>query len=159
MDALSLRLSKWMVANAFGQLNEGVIVKIVCGAVLGLALGGVLSGQDAAIARGKYLVGEVAKCNECHTAKAANGESDKTKWLKGATLDFKPVGDIPKWHATTPDITSTSRLWERWGMDGMVKFLETGKNPRGGAADPPMPAYQMNHEDAVAIAAYLKSLP
>ncbi len=148
-----------MVAKTFGQLNQGVIVKIVCGAVLGLTLGGVLFGQDAAIARGKYLVEEVAKCHECHTAKAANGESDKTKWLKGATLDFKPVGDIPKWHASSPDITSTSRLWDRWGMDGMVKFLETGKNPRGGAADRPMPAYQMNHEDAVAVAAYLKALP
>ena len=133
-------------------------MKIVWGMVLGLALAGVLFGQDAAIARGRYLAEEVAKCHECHTAKVANGEPDKTKWLKGATLDFKPVGDIPKWHAPTPDITSTSRLWERLGMDGMVKFLETGKNPRGGAADPPMPAYQMNHEDAVAIAACLKPL-
>jgi len=133
-------------------------MKIFWVTAIGLTLGGALFGQDAVVARGKYLVEEVAKCHDCHTAKAANGEPDKTKWLKGATLDFKPVGDIPKWHATTPDITSTSRLWERWGMDGMVKFFETGKNPRGGTADAPMPAYQLTHEDAVAIATYLKSL-
>jgi mono/diheme cytochrome c family protein len=136
-----------------------VIVKIFWGAVIGLALGSCLFGQDAVVARGKYLVEQVVNCHDCHTGKAPDGTPDKTKWLKGAPLDFKPVGDIPKWHATTPDITSTSRLWERWGMDGMVKFLETGKNPRGGAADPPMPAYTMSHEDAVAVAAYLKSLP
>jgi hypothetical protein len=41
----------------------------------------------------------------------------------------------------------------------MVKFLETGKNPRGNAADPPMPAYKLQHDDAVAIVTYLKSLP
>jgi mono/diheme cytochrome c family protein len=126
---------------------------------LGVALSGAAFAQDPNLARGKYLVEEVAKCYDCHTAKTSTGEPDRTKWLKGATLDFKPVGEIPKWHATTPDITSTSPLWQRWGMDGFVKFLETGKNPRGGAADAPMPAYTLSHEDAVAVAAFLKSLP
>jgi mono/diheme cytochrome c family protein len=126
---------------------------------LALALSGAALAQDPNIARGKYLVEEVAKCYDCHTAKTAAGEPDRAKWLKGTTLDFKPVGEIPKWHATTPDITSTSPLWQRWGVDGFVKFLETGKNPRGNAADPPMPAYTLSHADAVAIAAFLKSLP
>ena len=129
-------------------------------ATISLALGSALFGQDAAVlARGKYLVEEVAKCQECHTARTATGEPDKAKWLKGGPLDTKPVGEIPKWHASTPDITSTSALWQRWGVDGLVKFLETGKNPRGNAADRPMPAYQMQHDDAVAVVTYLKSLP
>ena len=128
-------------------------------AAAGLAFGAALFAQDAVLARGKYLVEELARCQECHTARTATGEMDKTKWLKGGALDTKPVAEIPKWHATAPDITSTSALWTRWGMDGMVKFLETAKNPRGGGADRPMPAYQMQHDDAVAIAAYLKSLP
>jgi mono/diheme cytochrome c family protein len=124
-----------------------------------VAFGAALFGQDPVLARGKYLVEEVVKCQECHTTRTAAGEQDKTKWLKGGALDFKPVAEIPKWHASAPDITSTSPLWQRWGMDGMVKFLETAKNPRGGGADRPMPAYQMQHDDAVAVAAYLKSLP
>lgn len=135
------------------------LYRTVAPLLLSLVLCGAAFAQDPNIARGKYLVEEIARCGDCHTAKAATGEADKSKWLKGATLAFKPIADVPKWHATTPDITSTSRLWERWGMDGFVKFLETGKNPRGGAADAPMPAYTMSHEDAVAIAAYLKSLP
>jgi mono/diheme cytochrome c family protein len=132
-------------------------------AMIGIASSATLFGQDAsqsaALARGKYLVNEVSKCFDCHTAKTAAGEPDKARWLKGTTLDFKPINDVPKWHANTPDLTSTSPLWQRWGVDGMVKFFETGKNPRGNAADPPMPAYQLTHEDAVAIVTYLKSLP
>ena len=54
---------------------------------------------------------------------------------------------------------STSALWTRWGQDGFSKFLQTAKNPRGGKAGPPMPAYMLKAEDADAIAAYLKSLP
>lgn len=128
-------------------------------AAFGLALGSSLFAQDAVVARGKYLVEEVARCQECHTAKTATGEPDKAKWLKGGTLDFKPMNEGIKWHATTPDLTSTSPLWQRWGTDGVVKFLETAKNPRGHAADRPMPTYQLPHDDATAIATYLKSLP
>jgi hypothetical protein len=29
-------------------------------------------------------------------------------------------------------LTSTNALWQRWGDEGVVKFLETAKNPRGG---------------------------
>jgi hypothetical protein len=83
----------------------------------------------------------------------------RKKWLKGSALDFKPVNDILRWHATAPDLTSTSPLWQRWRMDGMIKFLGTAKNPRDGGADLPMPAYYVQHDDAVAIATYLKPLP
>lgn len=111
------------------------------------------------IARGKYLVEEVAKCQECHTPRLETGELDKTKLLKGATLDFAPTHEIKGWHKTSPNITSNSTLFTRWKDEGMVKFLETAVNPRGGKADPPMPAYMLNHDDALAIVAYLKSLP
>lgn len=126
---------------------------------IGLALGGALLGQDAALTRGKYLVEEIARCQDCHTAKTASGEPDTAKWLKGGALAIKPATEGGRWHASTPDITSTSNLFQRWGVDGLVKFLETGKNPRGGAAEAPMPAYKMQHDDAVAVVTYLKSLP
>lgn len=128
--------------------------------VIGISMAAVsLRGQDAKVQRGKYLVEEVARCQECHTAKTETGEFDKTKWLKGAKLEIAPIGTIKGWHAASPDLTSTSALWTRWGADGMTKFLETAKNPRGGSAGAPMPAYTMQHEDADAIVAYLKSLP
>lgn len=119
----------------------------------------VLPAQNKEIERGKYLVEEVAKCQDCHTPKTATGEPDKSKWLKGATLGFAPSSPIPGWHGTSPDITSTSSLWQRWAEAGFVTFLQTAKNPRGGAAGAPMPAYTLQSDDAKAIVAYLKSLP
>lgn len=116
-------------------------------------------GQDPKTQRGKYLVEEVARCQECHTPKTDAGDLDTAKMLKGAKLNIAPIATIAGWHAASPDLTSTSALWQRWGDDGMMKFLETAKNPRGGKAGAPMPAYTMRHEDADAIVAYLKSLP
>jgi mono/diheme cytochrome c family protein len=118
-----------------------------------------MRGQDAKIERGKYLVEEVARCQECHTPKTETGEFDKTQWMKGATLVGVPATPVKGWHQKSPDITSTSALWTRWQVEGFSKFLQTAKNPRGGAAGPPMPAYMMKSEDADAVAAYLKSLP
>lgn len=118
-----------------------------------------LSAQDATVARGKYLSDEVARCQECHTPKLESGEFDQSKWMKGAVLNVAPINPVPGWHKASPDITSTSALWQRWGEEGLTKFLETAANPRGGKAGPPMPAYRMSHDDAQAIVAYLKSLP
>jgi mono/diheme cytochrome c family protein len=124
-----------------------------------LAAASTLSAADAdSIARGKYLVEEIGKCSECHTPRTADGKSDMTKYLKGGPLSVQPVDTIPGWHKTTPDITSTGAIWARWGDAGSVKFFETGLNPRGGAADPPMPAYKMTHADAQAVVDFLKSL-
>ena len=116
-------------------------------------------GQDSNLERGKYLVEEVARCQECHTPRTET-EFDRTHWMKGATLIGVPPAPAPAgWHQKSPDLTSTSALWTRWGQDGFSKFLQTAKNPRGGKAGPPMPAYMLKAEDADAIAAYLKSLP
>jgi mono/diheme cytochrome c family protein len=118
-----------------------------------------LLGQDAKVERGRYLVEDVARCQECHTPKMENGEFNKAQWLKGATLIAVPSAPVADWHQKSPDITSTSALWQRWGQDGLAKFLETAKNPRGGKAGAPMPAYTLKADDAEAIVAYLKSLP
>jgi mono/diheme cytochrome c family protein len=116
-------------------------------------------GQDANIERGKYLVEEVGRCQECHTPRTETGAFDRAQWMKGATLIGVPAAPVAGWHQKSPDLTSTSALWTRWGQDGFSKFLQTAKNPRGGSAGPPMPAYTMKAEDADAMAAYLKSLP
>jgi mono/diheme cytochrome c family protein len=127
---------------------------------LALVIGvGLTHAADDKIERGKYLVEEVSKCQDCHTPRAADGSLDKTKWLKGATLDFAPTHEVNGWHKTSPDLTGSSRLFERWQAKGVTEFLMTAKNPRGGKADAPMPDYHLNKEDAEAVTAYLKSLP
>lgn len=113
---------------------------------------------DANIERGRYLVEEVGKCQVCHTPNNEKGELDRTKWLKGAVLNFTPITPVAKWHKSSPDLTSGGRLFERWKEAGLVNFLVTGKNPNGGPADPPMPTYKLSKDDAEAVVAYLKSL-
>ena len=115
--------------------------------------------QAALVARGKYLAENVIVCQDCHTPRLETGELDTTKWLKGATLQIGPLQTIARWHKASPDLTTSGHLFETWGPDGILNFLMTGKNPRGGTAGPPMPSYKMSHDDAMAIVEYLKTLP
>jgi mono/diheme cytochrome c family protein len=117
----------------------------------------LLYGAGGKVERGKYLVEEVAKCGDCHTP-LQNGQPDQTKWLKGAALPFAPVEPIPHWSKMAPDLTPEGHIFQRWGAQGLVTFLTTGKGPRGNIADPPMPTYKMKNEDAEAIVEYLKTL-
>jgi mono/diheme cytochrome c family protein len=126
-------------------------------ALTAFAAAGVAA-DEKSIERGRYLVDEVAKCGDCHTPKDEKGQFDKTKWLKGAVLDFAPLQPVPGWHKTSPDLTPTGSLWRKWGEGALVKYMMTGLGPRGNPADPPMPAYKLTKEDAEAIVDYLKSL-
>lgn len=134
------------------------ISKIVLAICASAVLPALLGADDASVARGKYLVDDVARCGMCHTLADASGQPDATKYLKGGPLSMQPLQTVERWHKTAPDITSTSRLWQRWGDAGFVKFLETAAGPTGNKADPPMPPYKLSHEDAQAIVDYLKSL-
>jgi mono/diheme cytochrome c family protein len=114
--------------------------------------------SDDRIERGRYLVDEVAKCGDCHTAMDEKGVLDRSQWLKGASINVAPVRPVEKWHKVAPDLTSSGRLFERWGEKGLTVFLTTGKGPSGHEAGPPMPTYHLKQEDAEAVVAYLKSL-
>ena len=115
------------------------------------------SGSKDKVERGRYLVEEIGKCQDCHTPRLEHGEYDRTKWLQGAPIDFKPTHPVPKWEEMSPDLTRRG-LSKTWGEPGVARFLETGVGPHGEKADAPMPLYKMKHEDAAAIAAYLNSL-
>jgi mono/diheme cytochrome c family protein len=49
----------------------------------------------ARVARGRYLVEDIGLCGDCHTPRDDKGEPVKDQWLKGATLDFKPIAPCP----------------------------------------------------------------
>ena len=114
--------------------------------------------QSGKIARGKYLAEEVARCQECHSPKLADGQFDMEKWMKGSVLNIQPIEPIKGWHKTAPDVTRAGRLWQKWGELTLIKFLTTGAGPSGKPADAPMPVYKMSQDDAEAIVEYLKSL-
>jgi mono/diheme cytochrome c family protein len=124
-----------------------------------LVFAGQALAQADKAARGKYLVEEVARCQECHTPKLPDGQFNKEKWLKGAVLNVQPIDPIKGWHKTSPDLTASGRLWQgRWGQAALVKLLSTGLGPGGNPADPPMPTYKMTADDAEAVVEYLKTL-
>ncbi len=120
---------------------------------------GVAAAQSAAVARGKYLVEGAGGCAYCHTPKLDSGELDKSKWMKGAVMEFAPLKPIKDWHKTSPDLTPSGTLFKKWGVEGLLKFLETGKTPKDTYPGPPMPPYRYTREDAAAIVEYLKTLP
>jgi mono/diheme cytochrome c family protein len=113
------------------------------------------SSDEIEIERGRYLVEEVAKCPECHTPRNTRGELDHQAWLQGAPIWIMPVRPIPHWADRAPALAGFPSLTEEEGE----RVLEKGIGPEGETLRPPMHIYHMNHEDARAIIAYLKSLP
>src|SRR6202047_629984 len=107
------------------------------------------------IERGRYLVEEVAKCPECHTPRKPNGELDAAAWLRGAPIWIRPVAPISNWADHAPPLAGFPSFTEEQGE----RILEKGTGPEGEELRPPMHIYHMNHADAKAIIAYLKSLP
>lgn len=106
------------------------------------------------IAKGKYLVDDVGQCADCHSPRNEEGEYVREKWLRGAPIFFKPTVPVPVWAEFAPPIAGLPG----WTDEQAIRFLTTGETPAGGPARIPMPAFRFNREDAVAVAAYLRSL-
>jgi RNA polymerase sigma factor (sigma-70 family) len=104
--------------------------------------------DPAVIRRGDYLVNRVARCGSCHTP-----SNDPSQALQGANVRIKPkVTPQRTWSEFAPDITASGRAGA-WTPARMTSFLSTGAK-----SAPPMPAYSMSPEDALAVTAYLRSL-
>jgi mono/diheme cytochrome c family protein len=113
------------------------------------------AGEKGEVERGRYLVEEVAKCPECHTPRDARGGLRADAWLRGARIWIKPVAPISNWADHAPPLAGFPSFTEEQGE----RILEKGTGPEGEELRPPMHIYHMNHADAKAIIAYLKSLP
>ncbi len=107
------------------------------------------------VARGKYLVQQVAMCTECHTPRDENGNLDAHAYLQGAPIWIMPVKHIPNWADRAPTLAGLPSYTDQ----EMENVLEKGIGPQGEVIRPPMHIYHMNPADAKAIVAYLKSLP
>lgn len=104
--------------------------------------------------RGRYLVEQVARCPDCHTPRDSNGELDRSKWLQGASIWILPAQTKRAWGARAPALAGFVYS-DQQGQD----VLEKGLGTNGIPIQPPMHAYNLHHEDAVAIIMYLRSLP
>ena len=106
------------------------------------------------IARGAYIVNDVAMCPTCHTPRLANGELDRGRWLAGASEPYTPAHPTADWPTITPRIGGVLPTSE----EGMVTLLTTAVWIDGKQLRDPMPKFHMNRADAEAVVAYLKSL-
>jgi len=111
--------------------------------------------SGGSLARGKYIVENVAICAQCHTPRDYDGTPNRSHWLQGSSVPFNPVKPDPNWPLTAPRIGGVPLP----ASDGdMVKLLTTGIWTNGEHLRPPMPQFRLSQEDAEAVVAYLKSL-
>ena len=109
---------------------------------------------QGAVERGRYLVEDVAMCEECHTPRDAAGNLDESRRLQGAQIWIMPVHSNPNWANNAPPLAGFGEYTDEQGED----VLERGVGPNGETIRQPMHIYHMNHADAQAIIAYLRSL-
>jgi mono/diheme cytochrome c family protein len=109
---------------------------------------------DKKIARGKYLVENVAMCGQCHTPRDSKGNFDRTRWLQGAAVPWQPATPDANWPLLAPRIGGTPPADDA----DMIKLLTTGTWTDGKWLRAPMPQFRMERGDAEAVVAYLKSL-
>ncbi|MGA9567847.1 MAG: hypothetical protein WBS19_20140 [Candidatus Korobacteraceae bacterium] len=111
--------------------------------------------DNSPVARGRYIVEDVAMCGTCHTPRKPNGELDHSRWLAGASVPYLPVEPNSNWPTVAPRLAGTPPT----GDAGMITLLMTAVWIDGKPLKDPMPKFHMNHADAEAVLAYLKSLP
>ena len=109
--------------------------------------------EPALIAQGRHLVDDVGLCADCHTPRLPTGAFDRSRWLHGSPLGFKPVVEMP-WMPYAPALAGLPGYTD----EQAIKFLMTGERPSGVPVLPPMPAYRFNKDEAAAVLAYLRSL-
>lgn len=117
------------------------------------------------IQRGKYLVGLLG-CGSCHTDGALVGAPESSRLLAGSStgiaytspfVDSNPGVVYPA--NLTPDMETGLGSWT---MERLVTMIRVGTTEHSASSLPvmPWPAYaNIEYDDALSIAAYLKSLP
>jgi mono/diheme cytochrome c family protein len=114
---------------------------------------------DPQVERGKYLV-ELGGCSDCHTPGHFLGHPDMARYLGGSDVGFAlPGAGVFVGPNLTPD--KATGLGD-WTAPQIVTAITTGTLPDGRILAPVMPwrdLANLSHADALAIAAYLKSLP
>lgn len=117
------------------------------------------------LARGRYLVGLLG-CGSCHTDGSLVGAPNPDRLLAGSStgiaytspfVDDNPGVVYPA--NLTPDMETGLGLWT---MERLVTMIRVGTTEHSASSLPvmPWPAYaNITYDDALSIAAYLKSLP
>jgi mono/diheme cytochrome c family protein len=131
-----------------------IALTIVAGAGLGQTKHDATAPSQGGVARGKYIVEDVAMCEQCHTRRDESGKADAGNWLKGGPLQIRPTYPASDWAVEVPRIAGgppgTKEDFMRLLTIGIAR---TGKPPLR-----PMHQYHMTRADAEAVYAYLLPL-
>lgn len=120
----------------------------------GPAMTGSANTGGGDVARGKYIVEDVAMCGTCHTPRKADGSLDRTRWLAGAPVPYLPAQPTRDWPIVAPRLAGNPPATNAQ----MVTLLTTAVWITGKPLRDPMPKFHMNKSDAEAVVAYLRSL-
>lgn len=144
--------------NGIRHYTSIVASMIASGVMLSLLCGNARA-ANRQIERGKYLV-SIIPCTDCHTPGALRRKPDMTRYLGGSDVGFEIPGLGIFYGANlTPD--KATGLGD-WTIQQIATAIRTGKRPDGSKLAPAMPVASFKHltrSDALAIAAYLKTLP
>ena len=130
------------------------VAAVLLVAVAGFSVRAAGDDDSARVARGEYLVNDVAMCVQCHTPRDERGELLRSKLLQGAPIPVTSPYPNDGWAYVAPRLAGLSP----WTEEQIVTLLTTGARPDGQRPRPPMPPFRMTREDAEAVVAYLESL-
>ncbi len=112
---------------------------------------------DPKVERGKYLV-TIMACNDCHTPGTFYGAPDFERFLSGSELGWVgPWGVVYAANLTSDPETGLGQ----WKPEQIAMAIRSGNRPDGRQLAPAMPWLNysnLTEDDALAIAAYLKTL-
>jgi mono/diheme cytochrome c family protein len=143
------------VVGSSRENRETMMRTFALSAALALAAAAPALADGGLAERGKYLVERVGMCADCHTPRDEKGMPIAARELDGAPIGFRPLAPMP-FAEYAPRLAGIPPTYTEAEF---VAFLESGKRPDGSSPRPPMPEYRLAHEDALAVAAYLKALP
>ena len=129
---------------------------LVC--VASLVASSAVSGADALMERGKYLMEGPVACGNCHFARDDKGQPLLNRGLSGGFLF-----DEPPFKAYAANITPDRDTGiGKWTDAQLAKAIREGVRPDKSVIGPPMPIEFYRHlsdRDLAAIVAYLRAQP
>jgi mono/diheme cytochrome c family protein len=147
-----------VMINSARRCKSFTVSSLLLGVMVGLLCCNA-NASDRQVARGKYLT-TVISCTDCHTPGTFLGKPDFSRYLGGSDVGFEVPG-LGVFYA--PNLTANKDTGlGNWTNEQIATAITTGKRPDGRVLAPPMPVESfknLTHSDALAIAAYLKTLP
>src|SRR5262245_6514656 len=81
--------------------------------------------------RGQYLVEEVAVCWTCHTPRGEDGQPDRSRWLMGGPVPFRPATPNAEWADIAPRLAGLPPGTDEQFITLMTTGIaRTGRPPR-----------------------------